>query len=183
MINKKTILAICLFTLFTATPLLAVDNPNGPSACRDKQDWAGSYYRKAIYGGIPFAEQFQFFEDGSVILYGTAYLEQPVTGTSSPGYGRWKCRQDGKIVATVLFGNYGPDPNGGGIGPFLHYHARVTALFSIVDDETLMRSAVAWRVYPRGVDPTDPNGGDLYPVVSDPISYTRLTVSTNDLDQ
>lgn len=185
---KKTILGIGILMLTITGSLFAFDDVD----CKSDKKWQGSFTRSVLVGEGPaqalYAEQIQFLADGTAILYATYYLETPVKGSSTPGYGRWTCREDGKIAVTVLFGNFGPyPPEIGGIGPTLHYHVRLSALFSISGPDTLNRNLAVARIYPRGTDPNadpnDPNTGFLLAPDPTQATYDRLNVSNADLGQ
>lgn len=181
--NRKTILGIAILILSITGSLFAFDDD-----CKNNKDWYGSFTNAVVLGegdaAATYVEQLQLLADGTAILYASYYLETPVLGSSTPGYGRWTCRDDGKIAATVLFGNFGPyPPEVGGIGPTLHYHVRATQLFSISGPDSITAQSTAYRVYPRGDDPTDANGGILLPPSQTPKIWTRLKVGEADLDQ
>lgn len=182
--NKKTILGIGILMLTLTGSMFAFDDAD----CRSNKKWFGSFTRTAVVGEgpaqAPYVEQLQLLGDGGAILYASYYLETPVLGSSTPGYGRWICREDGKIAATVLFGNFGPyPPEVGGIGPTLHYHVRLTTLFSLSGPDTLTLESVAIRYYERGQDPGDPTGGILLPPSPSSTVYNRLKVNEADLGQ
>ena len=176
---------LSIFALLLAVPVVADDDDDDDDdglSCRDSSRWLGSYLRSLELDplpGVPFAVQFQFHKDGSLTVFSTAFYERFVTeGTLSQGFGSWKCRRDGKVVASVIHGAF--QPIFGDVE--LLAHLRVTYLFELVDRNTIRRLVVGQRVYPRTEDPTDPDGGFLDFVAPVPADYHRVTVSEGDIE-
>lgn len=111
-------------------------------------------------------------------------------GTTSSRIGSWTCRNDGKLVVTLIFAVYLPTADAlshPSIVPappvdiLLSQHTRGTYLFSVTDANTLTRIQSRNRVYDATQDPTDPTGGVLRPLNTNPVVYTRLVASDADL--
>jgi len=131
--------------------------------------------------------QLTLHSDGTATQYWTGALDFPLnTGTAAPWTGSWLCRDDGKLVVTVITANYTPvaagsNPNVSVQDVSLISHIRTTYLFSVDSANTLTRVQVRTRTYGPNDDPTDPAGGTLNPVVLTTVTYTRLVASDADL--
>jgi hypothetical protein len=170
-------IATCLLLFSFSLTAFGMDDNDDRTSCKNNKSWTGSYSRPVEIDGVKYAFQVQFSADGLVTAFGSYYEERTLsTGTSTPGFGKWKCRDDGRISATIIFGNYGypesPIPE-----LTLFFHARTTTLIAITDANTLTQLSTVWRTYERGEDPTDPNGGTLQPINVESSVFTKMTVS------
>ena len=108
------------------------------------------------------------------------------TGTGTPWVGSWTCRNDGKLVVSMMTASYTPIP------PDLYppvvsrdlrllRHLRYTYLFSIDDENTVTRVQLRIRRYSANEDPSDPAGGLLGSLGTAPVAYKRFVASDADL--
>jgi hypothetical protein len=183
---KKTILALAVLTVFMATNALAANE------CK-KGKFAGSYTlanpNVDVIGDGSIIHSFLFQltlnADGTANSYWTGLNDYFINlGTGSPSIGSWSCRNDGKVIVTLISATYLPaQPNGNTPNPdvTLFRHTRSTLLFNIVDDNTITREQGRSRVYNPSQDPTDPNGGTLLALNTTQITYNRLIATDADL--
>ncbi len=184
---KKIILAMLTLAALMVTPAFA-----DSSSCRNGK-FVGSYTVQDIARDIfgdgsvvhTFVGQLNLHTDGSADQHTTSSPDYLINlGSSSPEIGSWTCRADGKLVVTLINGNYGPSPisaNAPIPDTTLFNHSRVTYLFSIEDDNTLRRLQRRVRRYNVSQDPTDPASGTLRPLNSIEVIYKRLVASDADL--
>ena len=131
--------------------------------------------------------QLTFSSDGTAHRTWTGFPDYFINlGTGSDSIGSWKCRQDGKVVATLISAQYLPvPPNSHPEAPSadvrLTQTNRTTYLYEVTDDNTLTQIQRVNRRYTPAQDPTDPNGGTLGAVTGGSFAWKRLTVSENDL--
>ena len=134
-----------------------------------------------------FVFQLNLDSDGSATQYWTGLPDYILTlGTGSPQIGSWKCRNDGKLIITLLSAGYAPvDPD-----PPLHnptndvslaFHTRTTYLFTVDDDNTLTRIQSRSRTYDVNEDPSIATGGTLGDIDNHTRQYKRLSASDADL--
>ena len=112
-------------------------------------------------------------------------------GLTTTSVGSWTCRKDGMLVLTQIFALYAPTtdainhpttvPNPPPVDLFLSDHIRHTDLFSVTNANTLTSIQHRQRLYGPADDPTDPTGGFLLRLRTDPVVYTRLVASDADL--
>jgi len=110
-------------------------------------------------------------------------------GTVSSRIGSWTCRNDGKLVVTLIWAAYLPtaDAVNHGIVPtppvdiLLSGHFRITFLLSVTNANTLTRTQARVRTYDATQDPTDPTGGVLGPLSTTVVVYERVVASDADL--
>lgn len=105
-------------------------------------------------------------------------------GTGSELTGSWTCRADGKLVIQYISATYVPtsiSANTPNPDVELFRHTRVTALFDVPDDNTLVRIQARARTYAPDADPTNPTGGTLGNLSTTPITYNRFVASDADL--
>lgn len=121
----------------------------------------------------------QFSGSPDVILSG---------GTVTNGIGSWQCRQDGKLVVTIIDSIYFPTHDAALHGfagvptdLLLFANSRITYLFSVTDDNTLTRIQARRRLYAPADDPTNPQGGTLRPLDTTVAEYKRLAATDADL--
>jgi hypothetical protein len=147
----------------------------------------GTYIRKEfnvdVFGNGTvihnYIYQLTLHPDGTVNQIYTGGPDYMITfGTVSPFIGNWTCRSDGKLVVTMIFGQYLST----GAGDITSVgHIRQTVLFTVTDDNTLTRTQSRTRFYDTTQDPTDPNGGTLSSLSTATIVYSRM-VTTGDAD-
>ena len=133
-----------------------------------------------------FAFQLNLHSDGTADQYWTGLPDYFINlGTGSPWIGSWNCRQDGKLVVSLLRGSYLPvpasPPNAPNADVALSNHVRNTYLFSVDDLNTITRIQGRARVYGIHEDPTDPAAGALDPISNSHVVYKRLIASDADL--
>ena len=112
-------------------------------------------------------------------------------GISTAQIGSWTCRNDGKLVVTLLFGVLAPTtdaknhpstvPDPPPVDLSIFGHTRVTFLISVTNANSLTITQTRRRHYNPTEDPTDPNGGRLTPLNTDVVVYQRVVASDADL--
>ena len=124
--------------------------------------------------------------DGSAKQYWTGLPDYQInTGTGSPSFGSWKCRNDGKIVVNIVTASYSPvEPDG--INLFhadvtLTGYLRTTILFNVNNQNKLTRIQSRNRGYGANEDPTNPAGGTLGALNNTQFIYNRVIASDADL--
>lgn len=162
------------------------------SGCRNNK-FLGSYISPDL--------NFDIFGDGSVIksyavhltLHADGTAQQSLTraldymmniDTSTPFIGSWTCRNDGKLVVSMLAAVYVPSPiseNAPLPDLTLRSHIKNTDLFEVVDDSTLKRVQRRQRRYSASQDPTNPTAGTLRPLDTREAVFTRFVASDADL--
>jgi len=167
--------------IFAVVPALAV-----PVGC-NKWKPVGTYTRSSVAGTHSFVYQLQLHNDGTAWMTATAYYDYMINyGTNSPAVGSWKCRDDGKVVVSVLQGILYPIIAGTAADlPYadvsLDQHINTTYLFSVDGPNTITQTQSRGRTYGPAEDPTDPAGGVLGTLRTTPRVYTRFTASDADL--
>jgi hypothetical protein len=182
---KSAILAATLLAVFFAVPTLAGDCNN------DK--FPGTYTRvdaptDVLGDGVlhQYVYQLVLNSDGSAIQYWTGLPDyQTSAGTGSINIGSWKCRNDGKLVVSLLAATYEPvaaDPNVGIVDDVrLLRHTVTTLLLKVNNPNTLTRIQARNRNYAAGDDPTDSAGGTLSALTTTQVTYKRFVASDADL--
>ena len=109
-------------------------------------------------------------------------------GTSTPAIGSWQCRQDGQLVVSLISTVYLPTKDAALHGflnvptdLLLFLNVRTTYLFSVPDDNTLVRIQARNRRYAATEDPTNPQAGTLGALDSSSVIYERFVASDADL--
>jgi hypothetical protein len=130
--------------------------------------------------------QLNLHSDGTVFQYNTGFPDIMLnSGTATPYVGSWTCRNDGKLVVTVINAVFTPTTNTHGnpspMDLLLLFHRRITYLFAVTDDDTLTRTEVRVRQYSVTQDPSDPTAGTLKPLNTTVAVYKRLVASDADL--
>lgn len=188
--KTRLVSAVLALVFLMAGQALASTSFDDDAPNCNSRNWVGTYVANSVLNGKNFVVQWQFHNDGTMTVYGTYYLDRLVTeGTGSPGRGVWKCGEDGSVIATwidasfpsvFVFDNYQGDPRytwdvelGG--------HSRFTYKFKIQDRDTLVRKALARRVYSPFEDATIPGGGIINLQSTSERAYSRLKVSEGDL--
>jgi hypothetical protein len=190
MLKLKSVIISVVALLLVAMPAVA---DNGNAGCKDGK-FVGSYTtaqtNQDVFGDGHFIHtwilQLTLHSDGTADQNYTAGPEFPInTGSQGPWIGSWTCRQDGKLVVTLLRAFYNP------IGPTppdttyadieLGGYNRFTFLFSVTDINTLTRINRRIRTYGANDDPTDPGGGTLGPLQTNQVIYNRVVASDDDL--
>jgi len=183
-----------IFVLFVLATLSCVSSVEAAVGCK-KFSFAGSYTRPQLNFDVfgdgsvthSFVFQLNLHSDGTATQYWTGADDYIINaGTGSPWIGSWKCRDDGKLVVTLITANYTPvapgsNPNVGAADIRLIHHFRTTYLFSVDSENTLTRVQVRSRTYGPNDDPTDPAGGTLGTLSTTTETYTRLGASDADL--
>ena len=192
--RKRTLLSMAAVSLVLAVPALADGGGHGHGhghGCKMK-DVAGSYTRLSQFdtgsGSQNYLFQLNLGSDGTAYQYWTGLPELMNTlGSGSPNVGSWKC-EDGRVLLNWILATYIPveatnpfngDPE---LDITLLRHSRVTYLFDVVDDDTLVRVEAVARIYGPTEDPTDPNAGTLGTVSTVELQYDRLVPSDADLN-
>lgn len=181
-------LTICVtIAVFMVVPALGK-----PSGCK-KVDFFGSYTRAELNQDVfgdgsaihSFVYQLNIHSDGTATQYWTGSKDYfTALGTGSAYRGSWTCRNDGKLIVTLINANYFPvtnNPNVTGPDVELRQTFRTTYLFSVDDENTLTTVQARTRTYLPNQDPTDPNGGTLGTLSRKPLTYSRLIASDADL--
>ena len=174
--------------VFAAVPAFAAK-----TGCK-KFNFLGSYTRVDapvdVFGDGSAVHQYVFqlnlTADGVARQYWTGLPDYALNiGTGSEPIGSWTCRDDGKLVVTILFATYVPtnpaDPNTPVADVRLFRHTRTTILFDVPDDNTLSRIQSRSRSYLPGADSTDAAGGTLGAISNAAITYRRFVASDADL--
>jgi len=136
--------------------------------------------------------QLTLHSDGTARLNSTGFPDLMLSfGIAPSQIGSWTCRNDGKLVVTLLFGVLAPTTDAKGhlstvpdpppVDLLIFGHTRVTFLISVTDASTLTITQTGRRHYHPTEDPTDPNGGRLGPLETDEVVYKRLVASEADL--
>ena len=133
-----------------------------------------------------FVFQLNLDSDGSATQYWTGLPDYIMTlGTGSPQIGSWKCRNDGKLIITLLSAGYIPvdpnPPNNPTNDVSLAFHTRTTYLFTVDDDNTLTRIQSRSRRYAPADDASIATGGTLLTINNTTTQYKRLSASDADL--
>jgi hypothetical protein len=183
---KNLTLALTALLVFMIVPAFA------DSGCKNGK-FVGSYTSPTLAQDVfgdgsavhSYAFQLTLNADGTASQYWTGFLDfQNTAGTGSPWIGSWKCRNDGKLVVTMLRATYLPSSNPNVIPPpdiELTAHVRNTYMYSVVDENTLTRIQARARVYTPAQDPTDAAGGTLGNLSTAVVEYKRLVASDADL--
>ncbi len=184
---KRTTLMLLTVAIFAAVPAFAAK-----TGCQ-KHNFLGAYTRvdpavdvfndgSAVH---QYIYQLHVSADGSFRQYWTGLPDYTMNiGTGTEQTGSWTCRADGKLVAQYIFATYVPSAitnNTPNPDIELLRHTRVTVLFDVPDNNTLVRIQARARSYAAGADPTDPNGGTLGPLSTTQLTYNRFVASDADL--
>lgn len=195
---RNVVVALSVLSVFLVIP--AFPQGHGNAGCKTGK-FIGSYIHvdafSDIWGDGSFVEhqliqQLNLHSDGTVT---NEFAGAPDTmlsfGLSTPSVGSWTCREDGRLVVTVIFAVYGPTtdainhpstvPAPPPVDLFLVQHTRATYLFSVTDANTLTRIRARNRRYNATQDPSDPAGGVLRPLNTDVVVFARLVASDADL--
>jgi len=190
--------ALLALSVFMAIPAFA--QGNGNAGCKNGK-FVGSYTHLDTFPDLwgdasgvihQTIRQLNLHSDGTATEEHTWAPDVMLSlGTVSPYVGSWTCRQDGRLVVTVIFALYGPTtdainhpstvPAPPPVDIFLFQHNRTTSLFSVTDANTLTRIQARTRRYAATEDPSDPTGGVLRPLSTVPLVYKRLVASDADL--
>ncbi len=132
-----------------------------------------------------FVFQLNLQSDGTATQYWTGLPDYLLTlGSGSPWIGSWACRNDGKLIVTLLRASYAPVSPGVN-NPTndieLVSHVRSTYLFTVDDDNSLTRIQGRSRVYAPADDPSIVTGGTLGTISNLAVPYKRLIASDSDL--
>jgi len=195
---KNVVVASLMFSLFMVIP--AFPQGSGNAGCKNGK-FIGSYTHVDAFPDIwgdgsnvehQLVSQLNLHSDGTVtneFLGGPDVMLSFGLGTNSVG--SWTCRNDGMLVVTVIFAVYAPTtdainhpatvPSPPPVDLFLFQHTRATYLFSVTNANTLTRIQARNRRYNPAQDPTDQTGGDLRPLNTNVVVYTRLVASDADL--
>jgi len=188
--KKPVLITAALIALFVV-PVFAAPPGTG---CNKIKFW-GSYTRPTLNVDVfgdgtayhSFLFQLTLNSDGTATQTWTGATDYLMNaGTGTPWIGSWTCRQDGKLVVTMITASFfpvGPNPNPPIINADLELsgHTRLTYLFSVDDENTLTRLQARSRNYGPNADPTDPNGGTLRPLTVTTATYKRLVATDADL--
>jgi hypothetical protein len=192
----KFFLASVAFSLFIIQPAFSERN----AGCKNFE-FIGTYTHLDSYPDVwgdgsnvlnQTIRQLTLHGDGTAVEETTAAPDVMISeGTTSSRIGTWKCRRDGQLVVTLIYGAYAPTtdavnhpssiPNPPPVDIILLQHSRVTYLFSVTDANTLTRTQARTRRYDPTQDPTDPAGGTLEPLATNHVVYNRLVASDADL--
>ena len=193
---RNVLVAFLALSVFMVVPAF----PQGVAGCKTGM-FIGSYTHLDTFPDVwgdgsnvenQTIRQLTLHSDGSAIEEGTAALDIMLSaGTGSSAIGSWTCRNDGKLVVTLIFAVYLPTtdavnhpssvPNPPPVDILLAQHSRRTSLFSVTDANSLTRIQSRIRRYSATQDPTDPTGGVLGPLLTNAVVYTRLVASDADL--
>ena len=186
-----TLLALVTLSVFMVMPVSA------SSGCKTVK-FAGSYVTALpnpdVWGdgtGVnhTFISQLNLNSDGTAYEQFTGAPDLLLSGgTITPSVGSWQCRQDGKLIVTIINTVYLPTteaPMHGFLNVpvdlYLLFHFRATSLYSVTDENTLTRIQARSRRYAPAEDPTDPNAGTLGTLRTSLVNYTRIVASDADL--
>jgi hypothetical protein len=186
----KTIFAVAV-SLFIVTPAFA------DTGCKTGK-FVGSYTTTRTSPDVwgdgskvrhTFVYQLNLTSDGTAYEQFTGLPDLMLSeGTSTPGIGSWQCRQDGQLVVNLISTVYLPTKDAALHGfpnvptdLLLFLNVRTTYLFSVVDDNTLVRIQARNRRYAPTEDPTNSQGGTLGALDSSAVIYQRLIASDADL--
>ena len=130
--------------------------------------------------------QLNLQSDGTVFQNNTGFPDIMLnSGTGTPYVGSWTCRNDGKLVVTVITAVFTPTTDTHGkpslVDLLLFVHFRNTYLFTVTDGDTLTRTQFRSRRYSVTEDPSDPTGVTLRPLNTSVVVYKRLVASDADL--
>jgi hypothetical protein len=187
----KSMFALIGLLVFTAMPAFS------QSGCKNGK-FPGSYVTSVSFPDIwgdgsnvnhTFVLQLNLHGDGTAYENYTGLPDLMLSsGTGTPSVGSWQCRQDGKLIVTLIDTAYLPTNDAAlhgilnvPVDLFLRFHSRTTYLFSVNDENTLTRIQARSRRYAPAEDPTDPNGGTLRPLNTSTVDYKRLVASEADL--
>ena len=187
---RRTIIALAAITIFMSAAFAAPPK----TGCK-KFNFTGSFLSPSqnfdVFGDGSLFHSFVFQltlnGDGSANQYWTGLPDYMLNaGSGSPQIGSWTCRDDGKLIITLIQGTFipaaaGSNPNVLTNDLRLTSHSRTTYLFSVDDDNTLTRMQSRTRRYTPAQDPTDAAGGTLLAANPLVVSYTRLVASDADL--
>lgn len=192
MSKLKNVMLSLVALVFMVTPAFAAHD-NDHEGCKNGK-FVGSYTRPQTMNdiwldstGVNHTVLFQLNlqSDGTAFQYWTGFPDLMLQGTGSPYVGSWKCRDDGKLVVTLITATYLQTTNThGNPAPFdllLQNHSRITSLFTVTDRKTLTRTEARSRVYSVTEDPSDPTAGTLHPLNTTVVVYKRLVASDADL--
>lgn len=188
---SKLMLVLVALSVFMVVPAFA--NPG----CKNGK-FVGSYVRSSAFPDLwgdasnvnhTFVYQLNLNSDGTAYENFSGAPDVMLSGGSgTPSVGNWQCRNDGKLVVTMISALYGLTNDAAMHGVlnvpvdlFLAVHQRSTYLFAVTDDNTLTRIQARNRLYPADQDPTDPNGGILRPLNTTVVGYKKLVASDADL--
>jgi hypothetical protein len=184
MVKKMFVLAAMV--VFTVGSAYAANCRNGK--------FAGSYVSSPnaptdLFGDATVVHTFVFqltlHSDGTASQYWTGLPDYELTlGTGSPWIGSWTCRNDGKLVVSLLRASYlpvAPGVNNPTNDIELLGHFRSTYLFTIDDDNTVTRIQARSRTYGPDEDPSIATGGTLGAISNAAVPYKRLVASDSDL--
>jgi hypothetical protein len=198
-------LKIRLATLFTLLTMSSAVFAGGSNKGCKPDSVPGSYVRAdpttdVFFNGTNIAHTFIYqlnlHSDGTADQYWTGFPDYLMElGSASPWIGSWKCRDDGKLVVTLLHATYSQTPPSAACntGPVcvptadialdpITAHVRSTYLFSVENNNnTLRRVQSRARYYSPTEDPTDPGAGSLRPLMPDQVVYKRFKASDADL--
>ena len=186
---KKMIFVLLALVIFSFA-----SSAEAATGCK-KFNFTGSFTRPQLNFDVfgdgsvthSFVYQLNLHTDGTATQYWTGADDFMMNaGTGSPWTGSWKCRDDGKLVVTLITANYipvsaGSNPNLTVADVSLLSHVRTTYLFSVDSENTLTRVQVRSRTYGPNADPTDPAGGTLGALNTQTFTYTRLVATDADL--
>jgi hypothetical protein len=187
----KWIFALMGLLVFTAMPAFS------QSGCKNGK-FAGSYVTAVSFPDVwgdgsnikhTFVLQLNLHSDGTAFENYTGLPDLMLSGGSgTASVGSWQCRQDGKLIVTLINSAYVPTNDAATHGIpnvpvdlLLFFHARTTYLFLVNDENSLTRIQARSRTYAPAQDPTDPNGGTLRPLITATVDYKRLVASDADL--
>ena len=193
---KNVVVAFLGLSMFMVTPAF----PQGNAGCKNGK-FVGSYTNVGdftdVWGDGSNVEhqlivQLNLHSDGTATQENAGGPDLMLSaGLSTTGVGSWTCRNDGMLVVTLIWANYGPTtdainhpstvPAPPPVDLFLFQHSRVTYLLSVTNANTLTRIQARTRRYTAAEDPTDPTGGVLGPLRTGVVVYTRLVASDADL--
>jgi hypothetical protein len=176
--------------VFLAIPALATPK----TGCR-KFNFTGSFLapdlNRDVFGDgstiHSFAFQLTLNSDGTATQYWTGLPDYALNlGTGSPQIGSWTCRDDGKLIISLIQASYapvgpGPNPNVVNADVELFSHSRTTYLFSVDNDNTLTRLQSRTRTYDPSEDPTNASAGTLGTLSTLTRTYTRQSATDADL--
>jgi len=188
MSTLKNVMLSLVALVFMVIPAFA------DAGCKNGK-FVGSYTRPQtlndIWGdstGVNHTVLFQLNlqSDGTAFQYWTAFPDLMLNGgTGTPYVGSWKCRDDGKLVVTLINAAFTSTTDTHGnpslVDLLLLFHQRATYLFTVTDGDTLTRTQARARRYSVTEDPSDPTAGTLRPLDTTVVVYKRLVASESDL--
>jgi hypothetical protein len=193
---RNVVVAFSVLSMFLVIPAF----PQGNAGCKNGK-FIGSYTHVDDFPDVwgdgtlvdhQLIQQLNLHSDGTVTNEFAGGPDLMLSfGLSTTSVGSWMCRNDGKLVVTVIFAIYVPTtdainhpstvPAPPPVDLFLLQHTRSTYLFSVTDANTLTRIQARNRRYDATQDPSDPTGGILRPLNTNIVVYTRLVASDADL--